>query len=71
MTMIDDPDYIVVCHALNVWANYIETGDPAMSANDAVRAGRSDEIKPLDSYQLQMVRRMRDLTDRVRRDGGL
>lgn len=49
-------------HALNVWANYIETGDPAMSAVMAERSGHASQINDLSEDQKKIVARMRQLS---------
>ncbi len=47
-------------HALNMWANYLETGDPIMSADDACRCGWKGVIKELTLDQEKLVSRLRD-----------
>lgn len=46
--------------SLSMWANYIETGDPAMSADLAAKCGHADRIKALNDSQKQMVLRLRE-----------
>jgi hypothetical protein len=46
--------------ALNMWANYLETGDPTMSADDACRCGWKGIIKELTPDQEKLVSRLRD-----------
>lgn len=48
-------------HALNIWANYIETGDLAMSAKDARNVGREGEVNNLPERKQELVGRMRKL----------
>lgn len=55
-------DNEIKSHALRVWANYIETGDPAMSAEMARKAGRKSEINDLPSEKAELVARMRQLS---------
>lgn len=52
-------------HALTVWANYIETGDPAMSAEMARKMGMEREINDLPSERAELVARMRKLSIEV------
>jgi hypothetical protein len=47
----------LVAHALGMWANYIETGNIVLSANDMVRKGAV--LKHLDADQLALVSRLR------------
>lgn len=46
--------------ALNMWANYIETGDPYMSADTAIKCGKSRIAKLLTDDQKRLVLRLRD-----------
>ena len=45
--------------ALNLWANYIETGDVTLCAKDAERTG--DKVKALDATQMKVIVRLREL----------
>jgi hypothetical protein len=56
-----DSDHEVISQALLMWRNYIQTGDPAVSAGDAVRCGQRQLVKPLDSYQTQFILRLEEL----------
>ena len=33
--------------ALNMWANYLETGDPCLSANTAIKCGQKEDVRVL------------------------
>jgi hypothetical protein len=46
-------------YALNLWANYIETGNVVLCAQDAQRQG--ERVKALDISQMKMVIRLREL----------
>lgn len=48
-------------HALNLWANYLETGDVAMSAETARNIGRQREVNDLPERKRELVGRMRKL----------
>lgn len=50
-------------HALNVWANYVETSDPAMSAEMARNMGRGNEVNYLSESKKELVARMRQLAN--------
>lgn len=52
--------------ALNQYANWIETEDPLLSRNDAIRQKKLSIIKPLADYQLERVQRIRDLERKYR-----
>lgn len=45
--------------ALDLWANYIETGHVTLCAKDAERLG--DKVKALDLGQMKVVVRLREL----------
>ncbi len=58
--MIDNwNDWELRLHALNLWANYIETGNVTMSAVDASKAKKPFNALTLD--QQRIVVRLRDL----------
>ena len=59
-------DTDVVSHALNLWANWIETEDVTMSGEDAVSAGMKDKVNVLSTEQMRFVVRLRDLAQKVR-----
>jgi hypothetical protein len=46
--------------ALQMWANYLETGDPCMSADTAVKCGQKEDVKVLTDDQKRLVLRLRD-----------
>ena len=48
-----------ISYALNVWANYIETGDVTLCAADAKHFGVQG--KTLNKDQLALVKRLREL----------
>jgi len=54
-------DNHVIFHALNMWANYIETNDPTISRNDAIKINQLESIKPLDNDQQTFIIRLRTL----------
>ena len=51
----------VVTHALDMWANYIETGTVTMGAADAIRCGKPGIIQPLNLDQQEHVVKLRKL----------
>lgn len=58
----DWTDRQLTCHALTMWANYIETGDVVRSAAD--NANMKEPVKALTLDQMRMVVRLRDLAAR-------
>lgn len=54
-------DSHVIAHALGMWANYMETGQVTMGAQDAQKCGRESVINRLDSGQVDLVKRLRAL----------
>ena len=59
---LDERDEVLVRNALQMWANYIESGNVTLSAKDAKEAGKP--FRALDSYQMRMVIRLRELADK-------
>lgn len=55
----------LIAEALIAKANYIQTGTVYYSAIDAVAAGRSQLIKPLDAVQAALVLRLRNLAHKI------
>lgn len=64
-TPATDP-VVLVTHALRMWANYIETGDVNLSAEDCHRMGVKE--KDIDCDQATMVEHLRCLARDVPRD---
>lgn len=73
-------DKDIIYQALNMWANYIETGDVALSATDAHRVYESElatykksnsfsppksRVRPLTHEQMSLIVRIRDLATDV------
>lgn len=53
--------------ALNMWANYIETGDVSLSIAKAIETDNSDKIRLLnDNQQLQVIQ-LRSLAFQIRK----
>jgi hypothetical protein len=46
--------------ALQMWANCLETGDPIMSADSAIKCGQKKDVKVLSDDQKRLVLRLRD-----------
>lgn len=55
-------DQKLISSALNFWANWIETNDMAISANDAIKMGRPERIQILDLEQQEFIVRLRKLS---------
>lgn len=52
----------LICNALQMWANHIETGNVVLSATDAKQARKP--FKALDAHQMKLVIRLRELAER-------
>lgn len=52
-------DKELITHALNMWANHIETGNVSLNAGDA--DNRKMKVKALDDDQKALVLRLRKL----------
>lgn len=59
MQHLSDQD--VIAHSLRMWANYVETGNVAMSASDAANVGKSPQR--LSEGQVAFVGRLRRLAN--------
>lgn len=56
-------DAELVSYALRQWANYIETGEVYMSAQNAISSNQRDKLRALDPGQHRLVARLHDLAD--------
>ena len=63
--MNDQTDAVVVAHALRMWANWIETGDPVLSSGDAVNSGQQNLLQSLNRDQHEMIARLHKLADQA------
>lgn len=54
-----------ISNALQMWANYIETGDVVLSAKDAENMGK--KVKALCVEQMKKIVELRELVDKVLR----
>ena len=59
-----EKDYQIKFYALNMWANYIETGDVTLSAKDAINCGLPNKIQPLELEQQKLIIRLRELANK-------
>lgn len=56
-----ETDVEKICQALNMWANWIETGSPTTTINDAINIGKPKMIKKLNDEQRKFVSELRQL----------
>lgn len=49
----------MIAIALNMRANFIETGNPIMSRNDAIRSSKPELVKALEPEQEKLVVQLR------------
>jgi hypothetical protein len=59
--MMEPSDDEITRIALNQYANWIETGEPLLSRNDAEEQKRTRIINQLDPTQTKLVNRIRKL----------
>ena len=59
---IHESDERLIRNALQMWANYIETGNLALSALDAQQAKKP--FRALDLHQMKLVIRLRELAEK-------
>lgn len=64
MNFLEEEDSHIISHALAMWANYIETGNPVLSSDDQKAMGNEKQAKSLSEEQHQMVVRLRQLAKR-------
>ena len=62
-------DRDLVCLALSMYGNYLETGDPICSAADYSQMGNADKIKFLSVEQMRLRVRLSDMDTRIRKTG--
>lgn len=65
--LLEESDKLLVAVALQLWANYIETGSMILSAKDCEQQGKS--FKALTIVQMKKVVRLRELANRVLESG--
>lgn len=58
-------DEQLISTALDMWANNIETGDLSYSAELAAKCGKPGIIRGLNTDQMRLVVRLRDLAVKV------
>ena len=56
-----EKDNQIISYALNMWANYIETGDVTISASDAIHFKQNEKVQSLTIDQQKFCIRLRDL----------
>lgn len=56
----------IIALSLEMRANWIETGNPSLSARDAINSKQPKLIKALDDEQMELVRRIRKLARKHR-----
>jgi len=59
--MKNEPINVLISTALNMWANWIETEDVTLSAQDAINMKKNNIIQPLTLDQQELVVRLRRL----------
>lgn len=64
-----EKDSELISQALTFWANYIETHDIAVSRNDVIEMEEYRKIQPLSEEQVELVLRLRKLSERVEKMG--
>ncbi len=65
MSITEWTDRQVIMFALLQWRNHIETGDYALSAQDAIRSGQSKLCKALEHEQILFIRRLEKLAEKI------
>ena len=70
--MLEEKDEVIIAHALNMWANYVETGSTLRSAIDTARINDGVDIaRPLDLQQMKLVIRLRELAHEILLNEGI
>ena len=60
-----EKDYEIKSYALNMWANWIETYDVTISAEDAHRMNKKSSLQYLTIEQQKFVIRLRELSQKI------
>ena len=60
-------DADLICNALHLWANYIETRNVLLSAQDA--QAQNKPFKALSTDQMKLVVRLRELAEKQKHEG--
>lgn len=55
----------LILFGLYMRKNYIQTGDPLMSAQDAVNMGKKKKIKVLGDDQIELLKKLNDLIRKI------
>lgn len=64
---LQNADEVTICAmAVEMWANWIQSGDPVLSSGDLERMGRHKQIKALSEDQMRFVLRLKDLARNLR-----
>ena len=58
--MLFKKDRYIVAQALSMWANYIQTGDPCISAVDAINMNQKEMVRPLSEEQMAFIVKLKD-----------
>ena len=57
---LSDSQLKLIIQGLHMKINYIQTGDPILSSEDAQTIGKSGMIKALDEDQMRLILSMKD-----------
>lgn len=65
MSLHELSDEALTSMSLRQWANYIETGDVAASAQDAKNMAKPEMVNALNESQMKAVIRLRELANEI------
>ena len=60
-TKLEDSE--IICHALLMWRNYVQTGDVTLSTTDACNMGDEGRCRQLNADQQEFVVRLEELAN--------
>lgn len=66
MDWMDKSNREIIAQSLNMWANWIQTGDPTTTPTDCENMKEEYRIKPLSIDQMEFIIRLHKLAKKIR-----
>jgi hypothetical protein len=68
VNQIEPSDRKLIYQALTMYANWLETLNPVLSANDMLNRGQGNKIQPTNPDKRELVNRLRILSSEIIKD---
>lgn len=65
MYQLTKDEKMMIMTSLNMRRAYIETGDPCLTAADAVKSGLANKVKALSTAQMRLVIAIEELVNKL------